>query len=534
MKKVWTSSRQQKPDMTDTSVMRQMSVLHRNKGKATEYGSPGSSSTLSHRVPLLRWRRMSLAGKAGVTAIVTAFGTVIAYAGTNTVQGAVTGASVTLGVFLMLLAVLTAPGALTAGLTLLVTIALLPAFGSVYTAAATGSGDPVGGALALFFSLAIAVFIGIRWGRGRAWVTVMMLALSLAIPGLAIIWIFPELGLNAARISLILVLLGRCGGFAWISGTTGLLWDRIRYGRDDDNILAASEADPDDKNLEWKRQAVADRETADELRELPEEYTVFYDVTVPKTNQHVGAVVVGPTGLKLVASAHAHGPVHVTDKGLVVPKVDMDSIVWNLMQQRLPLAKVLRVHPRDVELLVVIHGSPSLERTTVSVRDLDDYGKQIDTLLTIAGTDNLKETITSQFPLWSALKCRQVSRLARMRLIHIPVPNTAKVWAPASMTMTVLDEDGREITPMAVTGSATSRELHPGDKVSLQGDGAIIQNLRVVGAPSVDESTGVTVVRVCKESEWTTTTLDISNPETLVACYVVPVEALILSPENAR
>jgi hypothetical protein len=504
-----------------------MSILSglRSRREAAQYGSAGTSASLAHRTVLVRWRRLTLKGKARVTVAGAAIGAVAGYAGTQTLTGALWGAAGVVGAGALTVALLAVPGALLSLLIVLATVAFLPMFGSLYTASA-GAADMAGGAVALLIAYVVAIIITLRWGRGRAWVSVLAVSVSLLIPGVALVLLVPGLGLNAARLSLLAVALARSNGGPWIAGSISAIWDRIRHGRDNDSVVAVSAADPQDVSAAWERQAIAERESARVLRDLGPDYTVFHDVAVPRTRQHVPHIIVGPTGVKLVASAHALGPVRVEERtGLVIPGVDVAALTWNLMEQRAPVAKALRVLPRDIEMIIVVHGSYALDRMTVAAIDVDDSGQRASSRLVVTSPECLGAVVTDAFTSWSTLKTRQTVRRARMRLTSVPVPQTVAVWPPASLELAVVNEDGHPVTSVGEQASGMPT-WSSGDRVSVQTNLGVLHNLRVVGGMTGDPA-GLMIVRVCTEDEWQTRSFDPSHPESTLQCYVFPVNCLL-------
>ncbi len=530
---VRTSSRKGKGEMPDTSVMSRMSVFTR-KDKTTEYGLPGSFSGVAHRAFLVRWRRLSVQGRLGLTLLLTAAGGVLGYAGSSSLNGALIGAGIALGLWLLTIALFATPGVISVTFVILGTVVALPFLGMVYTGSVAGTADPVGGALALFFAYAVAVFIGLRWGRGRGWVTAMSLTMSMIILGPSMLLLFPELGLNAARISLLLVLLARCGGFAWISGTSGIIWDRFRNGKDEEGVLDVSVADPQNVSLAWERQAIAERNTGRILRTLGPDYTVYHDVIVPKTKHHIGQVVVGPTGMKMIVSAQALGTVYVDPQaGLIVPQVDVEQLSWLLIGQRMPLARALRVNPKDIELILAIHGSYALDRMTVAAVDLDGTSRAAAVNITVVGSETLASTVSDGFKSWSTMQIARVNRRARMRIVSSIMPQSVAVNIPSSTEFSVMDADGNvvqrirtEATNNVLPAVSAPHVWRPGDKVQVETNKGLLSNLRIVSDVTLDER-GEPVVKVCTEEDWQDNNGNVEMPETLLRCFTFPVSSVL-------
>lgn len=511
--------------MTDKYFMRRMSDFWGKKSGTAHYGTPGHSAVLAKRSPLLFWQRMEWWKKLLTVSLLAVFGAIIGFASYGTTTAALNGGTSVLALSLILWALISSPSIFITSIVLLVTMALLPILGYFYTGAA-GYPDQVGGTIALLFAYGIALGCSVRWGRGRLWVTSVLLSSSLVLPGLILLFIFPSLGLNIARLSLLSVVLFRCGGFAWISGATGLLWDRLRYGSNDEAIIVKSEIDPQDVSTAWERRALAERETADSLKDLGSSYSVFHDVSIPKTNMTIDHVVIGETGLKLLSSVHALGLVYVDPvKGLIIPGVDYKSEVIGLISARDSLAKVLRVHPRDVELILAVHGNYSFEPTTVAVMTEDAFNQRTALRIKVTSGEKLPEVIKEGFILWSQLKVKQTTRIAKMRLVSTPMPRKGNFPVEAEeLEVAVLDMDGNPI----IDESYSSRPNKPwgnGDRVAVQTNMGIISGLRIMGEVS-NNASGVPVVKVCSEQDWVGQQ-NSNETELTIKCYVFPVEALI-------
>lgn len=511
--------------MTDKYFMRRMSDFFGKKTGTTHYGTPGHSAVLAKRSPLLSWQRLDWWKKLIIVGFLGIFGAIIGFASYGTLTAALNGATGVMALSLILWALISAPSIFITSGVVLVTVALLPLLGYFYTGT-TGYPDQVGGAIAILLAYGIALGCVVRWGRGRLWVTSVLLSSSLVVPGLIILILFPSLGLNVARLCLLVVVLARCGGFAWISGTTGLIWDRLRYGKDDEAIIIRSEVDPQDVSTAWERRALAERETAEMLKDLGAGYSVFHDVSVPKTNMTVDHIIIGETGLKLLASTHALGLVHVDPKkGLIIPGVDYKTEVLSLISARDSLAKVLRVHPRDVELILAVHGNYSFEPTTVAVMTADAFNEKTALRIKVTSGEKLPEVIKEGFILWSQLKVKQTTRIAKMRLVSTPMPRKSNIQDTVEeLEVSVLDMDGNFVTDNTVRGN---RQWVDGDKVAVQTNMGVISGLRIMGEVSLNPS-GIPVVKVCSEQDW----LGQQKPnetELTIKCYVFPVDALMPS-----
>ena len=224
-----------------------------------------------------------------------AFTLVSRAAGASYKAGLVIGLSITLFLFLSLLA-----NDVLKMLYVILPYALLTApLGLAYTQAASSGqiggayGDMMGGALALFTSFLFAIMVAIRYSRGKVWFTTALVGASTVLPGLLILLAVPSLGLNAARFSMIIVLLFRCGGWAWISGLFGLAIHN--FSKEENH-----EEDTTDKmeSLKtWAQRAQIEKDASLILQNLNrKDYAVFQDVKVKGSNNPLGHLVIGPSG----------------------------------------------------------------------------------------------------------------------------------------------------------------------------------------------------------------------------------------------
>lgn len=485
-----------------------------------QYGSPGASANLARRAVAVRWQRASLPARATAAGLVAATGAIAGYAGYRSLAAAGTGAAVALAVAALVLAVAAMPGVLATAAVVAATVACLPLLGALYTLGGSGVADPVGGSVALLVAYAVAMWIALRYGRGRAWVSAIVVGLSMIVPGMVLLAAAPELGLNAARASLLIAAVARSSAPAWLADAAALAWNRLRHGRDEDDVIAMSQVDPADASLAWQRQEVAERATARALAALGPDYAVLHDVSVPGGGT-IAHLVVGPTGVKLIASAHALGPVVVHPRdGLQAPHVDLAAIAWHLMQGRHPILRALRCHPRDAELIIVIHGSAALERMSVAAIDLDGAGRRGSTRLIVTGPEDAAAAVSEGLITWGRLKTRQTIRRARMRLVSAPIPQRAPRDAPSPMELVVLDPDGNRATagPTSPDGQWTV-----GDRVSIRTALGVLDNLRVVAPPAL-ASDGTLTVRVCSDADWAAAG-GWASPALTARSYSFPVDA---------
>ena len=452
-----------------------------------------------------------------------AFTLVSRAAGASYKAGLVIGLSITLFLFLSLLA-----NDVLKMLYVILPYALLTApLGLAYTQAASSGqiggahGDMMGGALALFTSFLFAIMVAIRYSRGKVWFTTALVGASTVIPGLLFLLVFPSLGLNAARFSMIFVLLFRCGGWAWISGLFGLVI--YNFSKEED-----SEEDTTDKmeSLKtWAQRAQVEKDASLILQNLNrKDYAVFQDVKVKGSNNPLGHLVIGPSGATLIASIYSKGPLKEDlEKGITLPKIALDKTVGSLMQQRECLAKILKCAERDLSLLIVIHGLqiPS-GRKSIAVFSPDDRITPSGQV-SLVDIDHLIGEVSLGLQVWSKTKTKQAISRAKMNLYPAVYPLMAQEKESETPLLVPLDNDGH-LTIVKNAKNIVPSWLVPGIPVNILTSKGILTSLRVTGSAVMDED-GYRVVPVCTDEEWEKATNQGRRPTSYnypVACILLP------------
>lgn len=490
------------------------------KPQARTFGQPGGSASVARRARVARWADVSWSARLNIIGLTAAVGALLGYLAGHTIGAALAGAAVALALGALVLVIMTAPGALAATVALFLAVTALPFLGAAYTGIASGSPDPVGGAVALFTSLAVAVWLVHRWGHGRLWVSVTLLSASL-LGSTLLVAAFPGLGLNAARIGLALVVAWRCDFFGWLWNWAVASFESLR-SRDPQDVVDESVVDPQNVATAWKRRATAERLSADVLAGASPAVTVFHDVHVKGMAGSVGHVVVGPGGVRLIASVLATGPVVATANGSVeVPGVDLGAAAWSLTETLAPIAKALKVHPRDIELIIAVHGS-SMETVRLAVLDTRAAGSLIAGNVTVVDNEHLLAAVDAGWALWGSTRVRQVSARARVKLRFAAVPLPADTQ-PGHARVSVLSADGA-MSPLTDRDDEPSqRPLSVGDTVSVQTSTGIISNLRVASPATMDLS-GILVVELCLDTDWNIAQQRGQGPS---VTYVFPVDSVI-------
>jgi hypothetical protein len=463
-------------------------------------GQPAGSAILARRTPLNFWRNFSLKKKVAVLGAVGVAGFIVGFSGTNNIESGLWGAGVAASLALIIVTLLYSPTIIVNIFLIFGTIVSFPLLGGAYTASVAGYADPVGGSVALFIAYALSLFVALKLGRGRYWVSVLVLSLSLIFPGLVLLVVFPELGLNAARLSFLIVLMMRCGGFTWIIGSLGLLYDKIVYGRDNSNSNFSLEESEilSNASKSWENQAKAEKIVSQKLMELSEEYKIFHDVCLlrKEENNPIPHIVIGPNGTRMISSVYSSSsPLMTLDKGLIIPQVDVNNIIWNMLKQKTLFAKSLKVNPKDIEMVVVVCNDNVFESITVAAMDLNKGANHREEKFTIVHVDELVKTFNNDFVRWSKVKTKQTIRRANMKFKSAILPREIK--STGNLEVAVLDKDGNTIVSSI---SGNDSKFCEGDKVFVYTSSGVLKNLRFINF--VSQKKNDNAVRVCSESDW--------------------------------
>lgn len=482
-----------------------LSLLDRFRGDTTRHGRVGASAQAGARVRMLGvLYRASWKSKLFVFTLIVLFGALAGYAaGISPLVTAPIAAATALGI----VAILLVPNAIAVLIVSAFAMAMLIPVTAVYTYALDPTGQNiVVDTAALAVSYWFAVWIAARWSRGRVWVTVLMMACAMLFAGPVLVYTFPPLGLNAARITLAVVLFLRCGGAAWISGAVALAWARWRHPTHLDDAEGHAAADPADISAAWRRRSAVEKATAELLADLPPGYHVFHDVRLARTKDSLGHVVVGPCGVMLIASVHATGLVELSARsGVSIEGVDLDSTTETLLRMKPLVARALRCHPRDVSLVVVVQGKQTgmANRLRVSVHFAEAPGKSLEHIVFVPG-ELLLEEIVTPFATWSSLKVKQTVHRANMRLAPAVLPGIRmdRKKSPA-IAITPLDMDGKALPLPEDEPAKEARDdaFLPGNKVDVQTTLGIVRGLRIVRGVQRDES-GEDVIYLCSPEDY--------------------------------
>ena len=415
------------------------------------------------------------------------------------------GGAIGFGLSLTLASLLMVGDALKIVFVLLVYATISAPLGALYSAMAQrgvkhATVDVIGGALALFISMLFSIWIATRFSRGKAWITLLLVAVSTVFPGVPLLYVFPSLGLNIARLMMVSVLLFRCGGWDWISGAFGLLM----AGKDKEEETEVRRVSAEDtKALEaWDKRAKAEKATTLELTSLSKEYKVFHDLKVKNTQHALGHLVVGPGGCALVASLYSKGPLTENAKnGINLPDIPLDKSVGVLILQREELSKTLGCKESDLSLVVVIHGLQGVKNLRKPLafftpdNEITPSGQVI-----LVTPDMLVHEVAPGLELWSNIKVKQVVNRAKMKLHPAMAPGVYMGPELETPRLIPLDKDG-DPTLNVKPSDLIPSWISFGKPVHVYTTQGILSDLRISGNPTRN-STGDMIIPICVEEEW--------------------------------
>lgn len=494
--------------------------------RARQIGVPGGSARAAYRTQRALLQRMSWRSRLSWLLAICVLGAGAAAAtGRSPLIGAVLAGSVTLAA----VAVITVPQTLQILAVLAVYTAFAFPVGAVFIAASAQPGQTVdlyGGGVALMVAAFIATWASVKYSRGRAWVTLAVALGASVLGGLLLVAVVPSLGVNAARIALVAVLLVRCGGWAWAVNAAGLAWDALRHRPAAGVEKERPATSEDQKSLsEWLRREDAEKRTARLLADLPAGSTVFHDVTIKRSPVALPHLVIGPTGVFLLASVVTAGPISETARdGVQIPGIPLGSLTASLLQQRRLVARTLRVKDTDLEVFIVVHPEgPEADVDPATRRTLAVFDQSSGSLPTasviVVGADTVASALNSGIAIWPDLTVRGLVRRARLKLTQALAPMPIVIQHPDKVSVAAVDEDGRIMTALS---SDPVDHLDVGARIDIMTTRGLLKDLRVAGPVYADQD-GIRVVPVCVAEEWVTAAKFGRKP----TAYPYPVTAIL-------
>jgi hypothetical protein len=354
----------------------------------------------------------------------------------------------------------------------------------------------------------LAVLLG--WGaarlsRGPVWVTVLIVFLTgLAIQGLAA-WVGTS-GTWLAVLAMLAAGLLRTGVIGDGVAIAGLAVAQVRdwvAGRSADRV-----AEPWNEGTSQRRQVAAERATAAALAALPKTFTVLHGRRSQDGSTVLPHVVVGPTGVFLLASAATRRPVQASERdGIRLGDLDLGSMVAGLLKQRSRVAYLLQVAPEDVSVGVVVHGAMLADGQdldwvrgaafTYSGVAADPY-PQVTILSPAAALQEIDHGLTSL----PGSRLKVAAARAKLKLHRAGSAERAEVTG-VPVLLGVVSADGQAKAPVRV-GSPTDLPawMKVGAQVDVVVDGDTVErSWRLCSEPFWGSDHNM-LVEVCSALEW--------------------------------
>lgn len=479
-----------------------MSSLRKDRTTARTFGRPGTSSTAAYRTQRARfqslsWRtRLTLLG-AGIIA----GGISAAAANMNPLLGA----SIAAGLILALTAVFVAPQSLYIVSVLTLYVPISWGAGALLESRALNGflGDPAGAASNLFVAALFATWASVRFSRGKPWVTLALALTSTFTVAMALVYVWPALGLTAAYLSMVGVLALRCGGWAWLSGVVGLAVDEIRGAAPSPKNTQPQSLDDLSTKSAMLLRAKAEQGTATVLSDLDSDHAVFHDVRVRKASSSLPHLVVGPAGVFVLASISTRGKITETARdGVNVSGVNLGEVAASLLQHQMLVAKMLKMRTKDIAAVIVVHaenGGVVAEGTRRTLAIFDAYSGELPTAqVVLVSPDMLLMEINPGIATWGAISRKNAVRRARMfALPAISAVDASQIQE--TVRIASVDLDGRTVAPEPMIPQVPWLEI--GSQVVMETSEGTLTDLRVAG-DAYRDSEGTLVVPLCVEEEW--------------------------------
>lgn len=318
--------------------------------------------------------------------------------------------------------------------------------------------DVVGATAALGSSFLFAVWVGIKFGRGREWVTTLLLAVSTVVPGAVLAAAFPALEVNGARIAMLGVLMWRCGGLWWTFGAITVVADKLR-GKPSTVIVRDATTEDLKAIRRWPNRSQLEQKVDTTLELVPHTLLLFR-VNNPQMVAPIESVLVSEKGIFVTHSVTAQGPIkESTQKGIQIAGVPLEKTMATLWQQRKLLTKKLRISPKSLEIVLVVSGTTKGFQKRLAVHE---GTKSIpEGTILMVSPDMLQSAVEKGGKKWTRFTSRIVARKIVHKFTFAPSPipvahhndNVLRSGDPV-----VLFTQGAQLESLRVSTSATDKE----------------------------------------------------------------------------
>ena len=375
------------------------------RGKSVR--SPGASQRLNTRKPLSSaralWGTVSTGNRLVFAGLAVALGGLIAFvSGGNVMQSAAIGGGLALTAWLILSSANVIPVGVVSIVFASLSIALAPAY--VYLSLVATNPeyvsrppnfDPAPSVVTLYGAYLVFAALGIRWSRGKPWVTAFLVAIAgWAVWPLMIGGVVPPLGVYPAVVAMAFVTAWRCGVFSWLTGVLGVFWRwallswapgyRARVEQQGGNTVAQRlsltnrgvypphEILSQWSGAQWDKVGSNVRDSAKTMaRILPPSQGALclHSVSGRGLAAPLGHLLVARDRILIGVTVDTSGPLVESKRdGVNLPDVSMPEISDSLLRARKTVAKRARVKLDRVHMFIVLRG-----RMKNVLRDLNIY-----------------------------------------------------------------------------------------------------------------------------------------------------------------
>jgi hypothetical protein len=348
--------------------------------------------------------------------------------------------------------------------------------------------------VSLFTAALLVGWLSLRYGRIAPWKILALALTSSSLVGIVFGLLIPGSGINAARITMLVAVAYGAGVFDWVISGAQILKDKInKVDRHSENSpLVLSE------NQIRKILSKAEQATASSLSEyLNEEYAIFHDIVSKKSTSTIAHLVIGPSGVTILASVAPAGQiVETSGAGLEIPGVEIGAIASNLLAQRVNVADALKIRKDDIKLVVVAQD------TRINIAGLSRTFAAFESLTAKTSNANIALVSDDMLAYEVGPSINTLNPATKNILIHraqsVFMPSTKRLVASESLPVSVPTADGEVMNPVKKDIAEWLREGSAA-KVSLKEK--TINHVRIYIEPYRDEY-GETVVGIVLDEEW--------------------------------
>jgi hypothetical protein len=350
--------------------------------------------------------------------------------------------------------------------------------------------------VSLFTAALLASWLSLRYGRVAPW-KILIIALPLSsVLGLIMAYLIPGSGINVARISMMLVVAYGCGVLDWIISTVQMVKDKVSPLEEvesykDTLILSSSAA--------RKILSKAEQKTAQTLsNELGEGYSVFHDVMVKDSKSTISHLVIGSSGVVLIASIAPTGAiVETASAGLIIPGAEIGTVASDLVEQRSSLAKALKMRVDDIRLIIAVQDiKTDIKALGKSFAAFEsDLSKLPTVRIMLLSNDMLTFEVAPGLDLISPATRNVLTHRAQTALL----PASKRSTTGNSMIIAPITADGKIMKPVSM--DVAQDWIRVGNLVKLVLKDKIVENVRIHTEPYTNENNEIIIGLVLQE-EW--------------------------------